>query len=186
MTIKRLGEKRVLIHLQRKDMKNFALKYEKMSFCDDRSKLVLLRLIKLALDTQEFAFPKRLLLEALPHNDGCLLLLTLDEKEQKRRTYRIKKQTEYPCFSFDNVDLLLTAIEKLYKTSKTFFNNSAYELKGKYYLVFDYPVIPKNGVAILSEYSDPVCFDKVFLAYLREHANVISSGNAIEHIGCAL
>lgn len=186
MTIKQLSEDKVLIRLCADDMKNFALEYEKMGFTDKHSKLILLRLLKIALCNFEAKNQNKILMEAIPDNDGCFLLLTLQNERSNRKKYKIKRVKDYPCYRFENCDELLKAIEMLYKNCKLFYNNSAFELKGKYYLVFDYPVVPKNAKMLLKEYSACECSDKIFLSHLYEHANVLSSGNAIEHIGCAL
>ena len=63
--------------------------------------------------------------------------------------------------------------------------NSAYEKDGVYYLIFDYPAVPKRFKRILHEYGVR-CGDNIFAANLRENAQEICRSNAIAVIGKCL
>lgn len=54
----------------------------------------------------------------------------------------------------------LDTIEILYKQNICCNKNSAYVLNGKYYLIFDYPTIPKKLKMTLSEYAQR-CSEKL-------------------------
>ena len=81
---------------------------------------------------------------------------------------------------------MLTAMKKLYSEKIFFYNNSLYHKDSNYYLVFDYPVVNNKAKKILSEFSHLFRGTKTFVARLHESAKMISSGNAITHIGSAL
>ncbi len=187
MTISQLSNTEVLISLCSDDMKNFELDFNDMGLADPHSKKIITRLLSLAcvknsLQTQG----KTIVCEALKSDDGCVLLLSLLDKKQKRKKYRIKRITEYPCYKFSCIDDMLCAVEKLYNTDVLYYNNSAYLFCDCYYLVFDYPIVPKKAQKILSEFSSSVKGSKPFIARLHESGKVISTGNAIVHIGAAL
>ena len=86
MTIEQLDKSKVLISLCKEDMDNFSLDISDMSFCDEHSRKVLLRLLQLASRKTGVEMHKgAVLLEALPHNCGCLLLVTVMEKTKRKR-----------------------------------------------------------------------------------------------------
>ena len=62
---------------------------------------------------------------------------------------------------------------------------AAYEKDGVYYLIFDYPAVPKRFKRILHEYGVR-CGDNIFAANLRENAQEICRSNAIAVIGKCL
>ncbi len=187
MKISQLSNTKVLISLCNEDMKNFELEFDDMGLSDPHSKKIISRLLSLACTSQNLVTDnKTILCEALKSTDGCVLLVSLSDKKSERKKYRIKRITEYPCYKFDNVENMLCAIEKLYRTDVFFYNNSAYCYKDKYYLVFDYPVVAQKAKKILSEFSYTVKGTKPFVARLNESAKALSQGNAIVHIGASL
>lgn len=187
MTIEQLSSTKVLISLCNEDMKSFELDFDTIGFCDYHSKTVLLRLLRLALENSGIETEdKTIMLEALPHSKGCMLFVTVTDKKQKRKKYRIKRIKEYPCYKFFSLEELLSAIERLYGTDSFFYNNSVYLYNDSYYLVFDYPVVPHKAKEILSEYATKLNKSKIFIARLYESAKLISGGNAIVRIGTAL
>lgn len=187
MKISQLSSNKVLISLEQKDMQSFELEFDNMKLSDPHSKKIISRLLRLALNSGNIITDnKSVLCEALPSTDGCVLLVSVCDKKDKRKKYRIKRITEYPCYKFSNVEDMLTAIEKLYTTHKTFYNNSAYKYRNNYYLLFDYPVVPQKAAKILTEFSQRLNASKTFVARLNESAKILARGNAIENIGMAL
>lgn len=186
MTITQLSDCRVLLSLCCDDMKSFQLSFDNIGFSDPHSKKILSRLLSLACTKTGLSTKnKTVLVEALENADGCIILISLSEKE-KRKKYRIKHISEYPCYCFENSENLLCAIEKLYHSCAFFYNNSVYFHSGKYYLVFDYPVVSDKARKILLEYCNKVKGTKLFISRLNEYAKKLSGGNAIDHIGSAL
>lgn len=187
MNITQLSDDRVLISLCHEDMINFKLDFDTLEVNNPHSKKLLSRLLNLAVTSTGISTKnKSVVLEALENTDGCLILVSLCEKNKKRKKYRIKRIKEYPCFRFKNCDTLLCAIKSLYNTDTLFYNNSAYSYKNKYFLVFDYPVVSKKATKILTEYSDKLKATRPFVARLQEGGTKLASGNAIIHIGESL
>ena len=187
MKISQLSDTKLLISLCSEDMINFDLDFNKLSTSDPHSKKILSRLMTLACVKNSIStHNKSVILEAVPNDNGMLILMSLCEKVSKRKKYRIKRITQYPCYKFDNAETMLCAIEKLCDTDIFFYNNSAFFYKNRYYLVFDYPVVAKKARKILSEFAHSVKGTKPFVARLYECAKLISDGNAIVHIGSSL
>lgn len=187
LKISQLSSTKVLISLEQKDMKSFELEFDNMKLSDPHSKKIISRLLRLALNSGNIMSDnKTVLCEALPSTDGCVLLVSVCDKKDERKKYRIKRIKEYPCYKFSCVEDMLTAIEKLYNTQSVFYNNSAYMCKNDYYLVFDYPIVSKKARKILLEFAESIKASKTFVARLNESAHTLSRGNAISHIGMAL
>ncbi|MBR2715752.1 MAG: hypothetical protein IKB73_06090 [Ruminococcus sp.] len=184
MKISQLTNDKVMISLCSDDMKNFELEFNELGLSNPHSKRIITRLLTLACTSSGLAtHNKQILCEALPNCDGCVLLISLSDKKQKRKTYRIKRIKEYPCFKFSSAEHFMSAVEKLYCADCLFYNNSAFLYKENYYLVFDYPLVPKCAEHILLEFSKRVKGSKTFISRLCENAKALSRGNAIIHIG---
>lgn len=124
-----------------------------------------------------------MIVEALPTVDGCILLLTVEDK--KRKKYRLQNGKKCSCYDVGNSKNFLDVIQLLYKQNVCCNKNSAYEKDGVYYLIFDYPAVPKRFKRILHEYGVR-CGDNIFAANLRENAQEICRSNAIAVIGKCL
>lgn len=183
MTIEQLDESKVLISLCNEDMQDYKLKFNDMSFCSEHSKRILLRLLRLACLKAGVNFERKTwLLEALPHNSGCLLLVTMLEKKH-RKTYKVKRLREYACFVFDSAENLLAAAEVLGTRSVTLHSNSLWLVKGKYYLIFDYPVVSAQVSTFLREYCEKLWCSKVSISRIKETGKLLCAENALEIIG---
>ena len=159
MKINRLDEKRVLVVLGGSDMRDFALDFGVMSMSDAHSRKILLRLTRLAclrsgIDTRG----KRLNVEAIMLGDGCYLLVTV---KNKPRRYRLKRggRRGFNCVK-----------------------NSACEWNGKYYLIFEYPALPKALAGILSEFGEKRG-GALLCARVRERGKVLCARSALTAIG---
>lgn len=187
MKISQLSDTKVLITLGIEDMINFGLDFQKIGLSDPHSKKILSRLCTLACASNSIKTEqKTILLEAIENGDGMMLLLSVKEKENARKKYRIKRIEEYPCYKFYDAEQLLSCIERLCDSNSVFYNNSAFFYKNRYYLVFDYPVVSKKAKVILSEFSQKVRGTKTFIARLSESGKSLCKGNAVMHIGSAL
>lgn len=183
MTVETLTGERVLISLFKEDMESFELDPKKIDIKNPKTKRALFELLFIAcLNCGITLDSKRFLIEALPAKDGCLFIISASPVK-KRKVYRIKKNEEYPCFIFENAGDMLDALSSLCASSPYYYSNSLFEKNGKYYLVFDYPVIPQKARVLLSEFAKEAKIGKIFLSHLHEHGGVIALGNAIAKIG---
>lgn len=181
LTVNRLSDNRVLIILCGKDMEEFSLKYDKMNLDDSHSRKIIIRLMQLACGKSGIeTVGKKINIEAISLESNCYLLITVNDK--KRRTFRIKQSKKSICYMLGNGSGFLDTIEILYKQNICCNKNSAYVLNGKYYLIFDYPTIPKKLKMTLSEYAQR-CSGKIVTAKIRESGTPICTQNAILQIG---
>lgn len=182
MTVSNLGENRVLIILCEKDMEDFSLDFDKLSLDDSHSRKVLLRIMNVACRKSGIEMKGRnVKIEALSLDGGCYLLLTVEEKH-RHTTYRIKKSADCVCYLLGESGNFLDAMEKLYRQNVYCNRNSAYVYDNKYYLIFDYPSIPKKLKIILSEYGQK-SGGKLSSAKIKENGKLICNHNAILQIG---
>lgn len=183
MTIEQIDSSKVLIVLGSDDMRDFSLKYSTMSFSDPHSRKILSRLLHLAC-TKTGISPegKKMIVEALPRPDGCLILLTL-KPELKRRFYRIKRKSRSVCRLFENVEQLIQASIALCK-EKYVPDNCVYYYNEKYYMTMENSdAVTPRVYAILCEYSQEAVYDKVAIARIEENGVLVSKDNAHSNIG---
>ena len=181
MTVDKLGENRVLIVLCGKDMKDFSLDFDKLSLNDIHCRKILLRIMQIACRKSGIEMQGRSIsIEALSLDGGCYLLVTVNEKH--RHTYRVKKTENCICYYLGKSDNFLDTIEKLYKQNVYCNKNSAYEYNSEYYLIFDYPSIPKKLKRVLSEYGRKDG-GNITASKIKENGRLVCKHNAITQIG---
>lgn len=182
MTIEQLDKSKVLISLCKEDMDKFSLDIRNMSFCDEHSRKVLLRLLQLACSKTGIEMQKgAVLLEALPHNCGCLLLVTVMEKT-KRKTYKVKRYRDFPVYMFETAENLLSCVQKMGDNKVIPHWNSLWLKDDRYYLIFDYPLSGSVYSGILGEFGRRIKATDVYLSRLKESGKLLKDQNAVEHI----
>lgn len=188
MTIKQIDSKKVLISLCEQDIKDFSMPFEKMNFNDEHSKTVLSEILSLACDKASFCLnkDKSLLVEAIPYNNGCLLLVTLLDSEKKRKSYRIKKTVGFPCYCFLSVDGFLGAVESLFDQVEAVPANSAYMYNDRYYIVFHRSALSARVKLILSEFTGKYSNNRALVSRVEENGKLLSDGNAVVLISTAM
>lgn len=184
MTIEQINSSKVLIALCNQDMKDYRLEFDSMGFENTHSRKILSRLIKVictktGLSTEN----KKLLMEALPFENGCLILVTFMEMKPKSTKYRIKRPREALCFTFDKTQDFLDCIALLYRENIYFPHSRAFLFNGLYYLIFDYYPVPKRAKRILSEFGKRRKCTKLLLSSLKEAGKALCEKNAVETIG---
>ncbi len=183
MTIEQLDERKVLISLCSEDMKSFELEFENMSFYSEHSKRVLLRLLQLAcMKAGISAKSKSVLMEALPHKSGCLLLVTMLE-EKGPKTYKVKRVTSQVCFVFESAEAMLSTAQELSRSELKLRSNSLWLLEGRYYLIFDYPRVHRGISEIAGYYGVECRCTGIQISRIKESGELLHKGNALEYIG---
>lgn len=177
MTVDRLSSNRVLVILKNKDMENLLIDFDTMSLDDLHSRKALLRIINSACRSFGIeASGKSICVEAMSFEEECYLLLTLSESVSKDR------ETKSVCYCLGESSNFLDALEKLYRQNVCCNKNSAYEYKGEYYLIFDYPSVPNLIKRVMSEYAKE-SGKSVCSAKIKENGRVLCEFNAIFQIG---
>ena len=169
MTIEQIDPSKVMIVLGNNDMKDFSLEYNTLSFSDPHSRKILSRLLTLACSKTGMSIDnKKMLVEALPHKSGCLILLTLKPKT-KRRAFRIKKPDRYLCCIFADVERLISAAAAL---KDRLPENSVFYFNDKYYLLIE-KNLALHTLATLEEFSECYMCSKIATAKVREAGSEI-------------
>lgn len=178
MTIEQIDSSKVMILLGCDDMKDFSLEYKTLGFKDPHSRRILSRLLKLACNKAGMSvINKRMYVEALPHKSGCLILLTLTEKNS-RRVYKIKKSDKSYCCVFNDVEALIKASIALKKFSIP--RGSVFLYNEKYYLIINTMPLSLYLMSALEEFSDAYVCSKPACARIEENGKEIGS---IKRIG---
>lgn len=184
MTVDKIKSNKILITLGDDDMRDFSLDYNMLSLYDSHSRKILMRIVQVACFKTDIEIRnKRMLVEALPTVNGCMLLLTVEDRKGKR--YRLQGAGKANCYKAGDSKNFLDVIQLLYRQNVCCNKISAYELDGVYYLIFDYPAVPKRYKRILHEYCKK-CGENIFASRLRETAREICRTNAVAVIGRCL
>ncbi|MBR2108572.1 MAG: adaptor protein MecA [Ruminococcus sp.] len=171
MTIEQIDPSKVMIVLGNNDMKDFSLEYNTLSFSDPHSRKILSRLLTLACSKTGMSIDnKKMIVEALPHKSGCLILLTLKPKT-KRRAYRIKKADKYLCCIFPDAERLINASVAL---NGRLPENSVFYCNDKYYLLIE-KNLALHTLATLEEFSECYMCSKIAIAKVREAGSEIGN-----------
>lgn len=173
MTIEQIDSGKVMIILGCDDMKDFSLEYDTLGFSDPHSRRILSRLLKLACTKTGLSVNnKRMLVEALPHKSGCLILLTLTEKHN-RKVYKIKKSDKsYVCIFYDVEALIQASVAtKRFPAAK----GRVYLCDKKYYLIIETLPLSLNLMSALEEFSDACVCSKPACARIAENGKEIGN-----------
>lgn len=188
MTFELIDETRILIVLAEDDMDFLNLNYDTMSFKDPHSRKILKKLLTLAkTKTGIPSFDHRVIIDALPYNTGCLLVLTLAPKNDKPRRYKIKKPFFETAFCFEETEDMLCATEALYKNGYLLTGSCILSFKSKYYFIIgNQKEIPLKAKHILNEYSLKKTTDKKEIFRIKECGKLIAKKHPILNIGSAM
>ncbi|MBQ7385533.1 MAG: adaptor protein MecA [Ruminococcus sp.] len=183
MTIEQLDKSRVLISLGLNDMDTYAISIDKLNLKETNTKETLKSLLKLALDRVGIsAENKAVLVEAMPHKEGMLILITVDFSKNLRKTYRIKKPRMQPVCKFLGAEELLSCVELIKAEKIKLQSNSLWQYKNAFYVIFEFGGISAKAKAVLSEYALCYSLSLVRIARIKEAGKEISGSNAVEQI----
>lgn len=185
MRIEQLDKTRILIALEEKDLADHALSFERLHLRDPQTCQFLKTILRQACaETGIHWQNKRLLLEALPHEKGCLLLLTISEPHHPRKVYHIKRNLYCTSYCFHHAEHLLHCVQALYRLHEKHPFSAVYRLHKDYYLVLPSTLpLSRRCLGMVHEFADSRHTGRLFFSFLREHAQVLQSTDAIDTIG---
>ena len=162
-------------------MKDFSLEYDRLGFEDPHSKKILKRLLTLACNKAGLNITdKKILVEAMPQEKGCLILLTL-VSEANRKIYKIKKQRKNLCYIFDDTESLISA-SKAFSNSRKCPDNSVYLWENKYAVVLENVVENTALFSKFREFSHIILKGKLHTARIKESGKLLAGKNGLEVI----
>ncbi len=177
MTVEQIDSTKVLISLCNEDLTEYSLRFDTMSFNDPHSRRILNKLLTIACGKTGIKQEKdkSMLVEAMPHSNGCLILLTMNHRKKKRTIYRIKKNTSGWCCRFQNADDFLCCLEKLREKNETLYRVSAYFFRESYYLFTEQSKLSDRVTEVLSEFGRLCKREIIFSKRLEEGGKILFS-----------
>ena len=183
MIIEKLDKSRVLVSLGLKDMDTYAIDIDKLNLKEKTAKETLRNLLKLALERVGISAQNRaVLVEAMPHKDGMLIMVTVDFMGKLRKTYRIKRPSVQLVCIFSDVEKLLSCSELIKCGKIKLLPNSLWQYKNEFYVIFEYTGLSSRAKAVLSEYAVLQSLSRVKIARIKEAGKEILNSNALEQI----
>lgn len=186
LILEKIDENRLLIALSSEDMDILDLNLNRLNFKDEYSKQIVRQLLLKAKNEIGFYFDDdKIVVEVIPQNDGCFVLITLiSKKSLGRKIYKVKEDEKVYLFEFKSVDSLLDVIKLLYNKNLFDFKNTAISCQSKYYfIIYSNGSIPINLQSILTEYGRLLSDDYISAARVIELGRVLAKDNAIKLIG---
>ncbi len=185
MNIEQIDNSRILISLADKELESYSVTFENLSLSETHSRTVLKELLHYASVKTGISFQnKKILIEALKYEHGCLLLLTVSKI---RKTYHIRHCSNAYTFTFSNAENFLACIKALYRMQPDRFLSSAFSYHQTYFLVIRSSSPLKPGyINTINEFAVSCKRGNVFIAFLMEHAKLLKHHHAVQNIGKAL
>ena len=182
MKITSPSEDRIIVDLSPQDMTELEITYEALDYSAIETRRVIWTLLdaagkKLGRDIDP---TKRMIIEAMPRrNGGCTLVFTVIEGLCGDRKPLLKKLSENLVCEFGNLDDLYRAAQSVTaKGKKT--ESSLYSNGGKYILLLNSPLEPDILRCRLNEFGRCEICEKLEADYIKEHWQLLASGNALE------
>ena len=182
MILELVDESRLLIILSPEDMEDYQLTFDSLDWQNGHSRSVIKEFLRMACRQKGFCpGDSRLLIEAVPDEEGCVLLVTmLPEEKAKRKVYRIKENqpslTPF-LFRFDQAENLLAAA----CSSRLYLLNRAY-----YLIMYGGKRLPCPVEILLTEYGSYVGKGQQAAAQVLEHGKLLAGEDAITTVGLQL
>ena len=185
MNIERIDTARILVLLGEKDLEEYEITFESLTFSEMHSKEVLTDIIRSASEKAGIDFRnKKIVIEALKYDKGCMLLLTLSKK---RKIYRVRYYSKTYIFKFDSAESFLSCIKAVYRLKEEKMMSSAFLYNGMYYLVINTSSgLKEIYMNTFSEFCTGYSRGELYRAFLKEHGKPLKLHNAVKSIGSIL
>lgn len=172
------------ILLTEDDLKDFHLTFEDLDYNNDKTRAAMHQLLEAARRETGFDSSGSLIIEALPVDGGCMLLLT---PTGGKRHVRMKRVVGPYIFELDDADTVLRLAKSVGGHTPPMFGSSLYRFDKRYRLVL-YPGAPltREMGNLLGEFARPAGEGDVAAAYTAEHGESIAVGDALSRICAAM
>lgn len=168
---------RLKIWLTKHDMEHWGLRFETMDIADRATRRALLRLVAVARERTYPLAESGIKIEAIPLDDGCLLLLTPSDTAWFHAAEPVicTFQNENDLLGFGRG--LRPLAENTLPASSLFGWQSGYRL-----IVYPSPTLPRFFGTLLKEYAAPTARGYPAAAYTEEHGVPLSIGDALQRL----
>ena len=183
MNIEKIDTSRIIISLCAGDMEKYDITFESLNFSETHSKTVLKEIMACASEKTGVNFNnKRIMIEALKYEKGCLLLVTLSAR---KKIYRVKYYDNSYIFTFCTAENFLSCLKALYRMKRDKFFSSAYWYREEYYLVIKSSSrLKAKYINMISEFCGNRKRNSLLSEFLSEHARILKLNDAVQSIGC--
>lgn len=166
------------IWMTQSDMQRFGLSFETMNARDTATRQAVFKLLNVAKLRHAFHVDEGLTVEALPIDNGCLLLLT---PGRHRPLFALPQPTVYAIHNAD--DLLRFGNSLSHISQNDLPTASLFGWKQGYRLIL-YPDITTSEPCkrLLSEFAEPIADSYTAAAYTEEHGHALAIGNALQRL----
>ena len=184
------------IWLDEPDMREMGLRFEDMDYRNAATREAITRLLETAREETGFEAPDGLLVEVLPLDKGCLILMTPSRTapasvSSERRKFRMVRAGGPFVYAVDNVDQLFQLCAGLRRFRRSggdaWFREPASSLYrfGNGYRLVIYPgfVTPRGMSGMLSEFGRLVGEGDAAAAFTAEHGQPLAIGDAVDQLG---
>ena len=171
------------IVLSNEDLEEMGLTFDRLDYRNAETQRAIQRLLLLARQETGFHHNGDLTVEAIPLEDGCLLLLT---PAYARRRVRMKKAVGPYIYRVPDINRLQAQRGDAPERTLT-AGSSLYQLGGAYGLVL-YPAMPltKEASALLQEFAQPAGEGDAAAAFAAEHGQPLAIGDALPRLWQAM
>ena len=187
MLIEQVDETRLMILLSAKDLEDLGLTFAELDWQEDKCRTMMETLLQKAFEETGFsAEGKRMLIEAAPGADGCVIVVTLLPRKDTRKRYKRKEQPEMLLYEFENAEALLAAAHRLAGREDVPQEGKLLEKEGRYYLaLFTVKPLTRAARALLNEYARPAGRGTAAAAHLLEYGRLLAEGAVFQRISTA-
>ena len=165
------------ILLTEDDLRELGLSFDTLDYSNESTRGALRRLLEEAKEETGFDASGGLLIEALPVDGGCLLLLT---PTGARRHVRMRRAAGPYVYELDDADAVLGLARGVKETASPVLGSSLYRFDNRYRLVL-YPGSPLSRQMghLLHEFARAAGEGDAAAAYTAEHGQSIAVGDAL-------
>lgn len=133
MTFEVLNENVMLVELTHKEMKKYHITYETLDCDSQTTQNAVKNLLEILKVSEKFNTSDKIIVEALPVNDGgCFFIFTFSPKRKIR--YKMKKLSDSSVFRADTVDNLLDFVSALKRRHRKNLKYEIYRFENSFYV----------------------------------------------------
>ena len=176
------------ITLSAEDMRKMGLRFEDMNYGDPATRKAIQSLLEYAAQKLHFESGAHLLVEALPIEEGCLLLITT-ASEHRQTSIRPRRAAGPAVYAIEDENTLFQLADAWKRRFRPTADDTPVigELASSLYIVEDgYRLIvydqPPGGTIILTECAHPAGEGDLAAAYVAEHGRALVIGDALDRL----
>ena len=176
----------VTILLSDQELSGMGVDFGRLDYREPVARQALQAVVSAAREQTGLPPEKHVLVEALPVEAGCLLLITPLPRRRPIRMRRIEKPRVYAVADTDSLLRLAAALSRAIGKLPPLMASSLYRFEEGYRLVVYPSHMPTRIGYLLSEFGECVGTGESVVAFTAEHGCAITMGNALEQLMLAM